>query len=120
MSVTALKNGPRGFRESSTELREIYAYKEALYRFYRTKGYREASEALTAMTDKMASSKIPELRTLRKTLLKWREPILAYFFTGLTNGRTEGYNNLAKLIQRRAFRYKSFENYRLRLLNACA
>ena len=27
---------------------------------------------------------------------------------------------IAKLIQRRAFGYKSFENYRLRLLNACA
>ena len=72
------------------------------------------------MTDKMATSTLPEIKTLRKTLLKWREPILAYFFTGLTNARTEGYNNLAKLIQRRAFGYKSFENYRLRLLNACA
>jgi len=63
---------------------------------------------------------LKEIQTLRKTLMKWGEPILAYFFTGLTNGRTEGYNNLAKLIQRRAFGYKSFENYRLRLLNACA
>ena len=106
--------------ESHPALKEIYYYKEALYRFYRIKGYRKASEALTAMTDKMAGSHIPEIKTLRKTLMKWREPILAYFFTGLTNGRTEGYNNLAKLIQRRAFGYRRFENYRLRLLNACA
>lgn len=102
------------------DLKEVYTYKEALYRFYRIKGFRTAHEALTSLTDQMAKSKLKEIQTLRKTLIKWREPILAYFFTGLTNGRTEGYNNLAKLIQRRAFGYKSFENYRLRLLNACA
>ncbi|MCX6116758.1 MAG: transposase, partial [Proteobacteria bacterium] len=32
----------------------------------------------------------------------------------------EGYNNVAKLIKKRAYGYRSFENYRLRLLNACA
>ena len=106
--------------EEHPELKEIYFYKEALFRFYRIKGYRKAHEMLTSLTDQMAGTGLKEIKTLRKTLIKWREPILAYFFTGLTNGRTEGYNNLAKLIQRRAFGYKSFENYRLRLLNACA
>lgn len=106
--------------EPYPELNEVYQYKEALHRFYRTKGYKKASRIMTHLTDSMALSKIPEILTLRKTLLKWRKEILAYFETGLTNGRTEGYNNLAKLIQRRAFGYKSFANYRLRLLNACA
>ena len=106
--------------EPHPELKEIYEYKEALHRFYRIKGYKRAYETLTAMTDQMARSNVPEIKTLRKTLVKWRKEILAYFFTGLTNGKTEGYNNLAKLIQRRAFGYKSFKNYRLRLLNACA
>lgn len=106
--------------EQHPELKEIYDYKESLHRFYRIKGYRKAHEAFTNMTDQMAHSKVPEIKTLRRTLMKWRKEILAYFFTGLTNGRTEGYNNLAKLIQRRAFGYKSFANYRLRLLNACA
>jgi transposase len=52
--------------------------------------------------------------------MKWRTEILAYFATGLTNGRTEGFNNKAKLVKRRAYGYRSFANYRLRLLNACA
>ena len=72
------------------------------------------------ITDRMALSKLTEIKTLRRTLLKWRTEILAYFETGLTNGRTEGYNNLAKLVQKRAFGYKNFRNYRLRLLSACA
>lgn len=106
--------------EQYPELKEIYNYKEALHMFYRIKGVRRAHNTLTNLTDSMACSQMPEILTLRKTLLKWRQEILAYFYTGLTNGRTEGYNNLAKLIQRRAFGYKNFENYRLRLLNACA
>ena len=36
---------------------------------------------------------------------------------GLTNGRTEGFNNKAKLVKKRAYGYRSFRNYRLRLLN---
>ncbi len=52
--------------------------------------------------------------------MKWRTEILAYFATGLTNGRTEGFNNKAKLVKRRAYGYRSFAKYRLRLLNAWA
>lgn len=106
--------------EPHPELKTIYGWKERLHGFYRIKGYDRAALALTAMTDEMAHSHIKEIKTLRKTLMRWRPEILGYFKTGLTNGRTEGYNNLAKLIQRRAFGYKSFQNYRLRLLNACA
>ena len=108
------------YMEKYPELQELYRYKEILHRFYRTKGFNRASSALTNITDRMAESLIPEIKTLRRTLMKWRVEILAYFETGLTNGRTEGYNNLAKLVQKRAFGYKNFRNYRLRLLSCCA
>jgi transposase len=65
----------------------------------------------------MADSKLKEIKTLRKTLMKWRQEILNYFRTGITNARTEGFNNIAKLLQRNAFGFKSFENYRLKVLN---
>lgn len=108
------------YLEQYPELQELYRWKERLHKFYRMKGYYRAHLALREMCDEMAFSLLPEIKTLRKTLLKWREEILNYFLTGLTNGRTEGYNNLAKLVQKRAFGYKSFRNYRLRLLSACA
>jgi len=102
------------------DLQELYRWKEIIHRFYRTKGFRRASSALTMITDRMAGSQLQEIKTLRRTLMKWRTEILAYFETGLTNGRTEGYNNIAKLVQRRGFGYKSFRNYRLKVLTACA
>ncbi len=101
-------------------LRELCALKEALHRLYRIKGHRRAKDALTRLTDAMALSSLPEVRTLRTTLVYWRREVLGYFITRLTNARTEGYNGKAKLVIRRAYGYKSFRNYRLRLLSSCA
>jgi len=102
------------------ELRQLYVAKEAMHSLYRIRGRDRARLALTALTDSLAASPLPELQTFRRTLLRWRREILAYFGTGLTNGRTEGFNNKAKLVKKRAYGYRSFQNYRLRLLNACA
>ena len=52
-------------------------------------------------------------------LVKWREEVLNYFENRITNARTEGFNNVAKLIQKRAYGVKSFKFYRLRYLSAC-
>jgi transposase len=101
-------------------LRELYDAKEALSGFYRIRSYGQASRVLTAMTDRLALSSVPELQTFRATLLRWRREVLAYFRTHSTNGMTEGFNGKAKLVKRRAYGYRSFTNYRLRLLNACA
>lgn len=102
------------------ELNEVYHYKEALHRLYRTKGYKQARRALIKLTDRMAASKLPEIKTLRRTLMRWREEVLNYFRDRITNARTEGFNNVAKLVQKRSYGVKSFKMYRLRYLNACA
>lgn len=104
------RNALHAWLDQHEVIREVYFYKEALHRFYRTRGYNKASRALIKLTDQMALSELREIKTLRKTLIKWRSEILAYFKTGLTNGRTEGYNRLAKLYQYRAFGYRSFKN----------
>ena len=101
-------------------LRELCATREALFGLYRTRGHGRASRALTRLTDALALSSLPELKTLRTTLMRWRREVLAYFLCRLTNGRVEGFNGKAKLVIRRAYGYKSFRNYRLRLLSCCA
>jgi len=109
----------RRFLESYPELHELYVWKERLHGFYRIRGHKHASRAFTAMTDAMALSQLPEIKTLRKTLLKWRVEILNYFLSRITNARTEGFNNKAKVVKRRAYGYRSFRNYRLKVLTAC-
>jgi len=103
--------------EHHPKLKEIYFFKEALHRFYRMRGFNKAARALIKLTDQMALSSLDEIKTLRKTLMSWRNEILQYFINKTTNARTEGFNNLAKLLQKRAFGFRSFFNYRLRLLS---
>jgi transposase len=102
------------------ELRELYDAKEALAGFYRIRSFKQAARVFTQLTDRLARSAVPELQTFRATLMRWRNEVLAYVRTRATNGMTEGFNGKAKLVKRRAYGYRSFTNYRLRLLNACA
>ena len=101
---------------SSTEAKRCWG----LRRFCRIFGHARAKRALFTLVDRMAFSSLPEVLTLRATLWRWRRELLAYFVCRLTNARTEAFNGKAKLVIRRAYGYKSFTNYRLRLLSACA
>lgn len=102
------------------ELNEIYWVKESIHKLYRCRGIKWASKSLTKLTDALAHTNIKELKSLRTTLMKWRNEILNYFENKMTNARTEGFNTVCKQLQRRAYGYKSFYNYRLRVLYACS
>ncbi|MFH1223708.1 MAG: ISL3 family transposase [Pseudomonadota bacterium] len=106
--------------EQNPDVREIYQYKEAVHRFYRTKGKNKAEQALTNLIARMKTSTLNEVKTTAMTLNLWKNEILNYFENRITNARTEGFNNKAKLVKRMAYGYKNFNNYRLRLLNACS
>lgn len=107
------------FLESYPTLKELYMWKEEIYKLYRIKGYRRAELSLNTTLLAMKLSQLPEIRRLSKTLLKWKKEILNYFEMPLTNGRVEGFNNKASLVRKRGFGYRNPNNYRLRLLSAC-
>lgn len=114
------KSALRKWLAKFPELAEIYSWKEKLHAFYRIHGFERAKRAFIHITDEMSRSLLPEIKTLRRTLMRWRNEILNYFKHRLTNARTEGYNNVAKVIKRRSYGFRNFNNYRLRLLNACS
>ncbi len=58
----------------------------------------------------------PEVRSLGRTLLKWKHQIVAWHQAHVTNGPTEAMNNLIKRVKRAAFGFRSFRNYRIRAL----
>ena len=102
------------------DLNELYRAKEKLYEFYRTKGLNRAVQSFHRLIEQMSKSNLPELNKLKNTLIKWKHEILRYFERGVTNALSEAINNSAKRLQRRACGYKSFKNYRLAVLSACA
>ncbi|WP_200806805.1 transposase, partial [Paucidesulfovibrio gracilis] len=59
------------------------------------------------------------LKTLGRTLYSWREEVACMFRFARSNGITEGFHRKMKLIQRRAYGFRNFENYRLRVKVLC-
>ena len=59
-------------------------------------------------------------RKLGRTIEYWQEEIGRMFRFTRSNGITEGFHRKMKLIQRRAYGFRNFENYRLRVRILCA
>jgi transposase len=57
-----------------------------------------------------------EVRSLGRTLKNWRNEIIAWHKFHISNGSTEGANNLIKRVKSVAFGFRSFRNYRVRAL----
>ena len=66
-----------------------------------------------------AGSGLRPLLTLARTLESWQEEIACMWRFTKNNGITEGFHRKMKLIQRRAYGFRNFENYRLRVLAQC-
>src|SRR5690625_1347574 len=58
-------------------------------------------------------------RSLAATLRSWLEPIVAMWRFSKTNGITEGFHTTMEMLSRRAYGFRNFENYRLRVLAQC-
>ncbi len=56
---------------------------------------------------------------LGQTLYAWREEIAAMWRFSRNNGITEGFHNKMELINRQAYGFRNFENYRLRVKVLC-
>jgi transposase len=57
-----------------------------------------------------------EVRSLGRTLIRWRDQIAAWHQAHVSNGPTEAANNLIKRVKRVAFGFTRFRNYRIRVL----
>jgi transposase len=102
------------------ELRILYAFKERIKMFYRTRGYDRAKNVMEFMLSELKNySHIRELKTLSSTLTRWKLEILNYFRTGLNNGIAEGFNNKISVLKNNAYGYMNEEHFRLRVLSAC-
>jgi transposase len=100
-------------------LRRAWLLKEDFRRWYRTASAATARLELRAWRRMIADlPDLPEIRALEGMLTQWQEEILNYFTFRVTQGPVEGQNHRAKVIQRRAYGYRNFTNYRRRLLLA--
>ena len=67
----------------------------------------------------LKDSPFESMSTLGKTLESWSEEIVRMWRFTKSNGITEGFHNKMEMISRRAYGFRNFENYRLRVRVLC-
>lgn len=76
-----------------------------------------AEAFVTRLADDLRDDSMPpEVRSLGRTISRWRDQIVAWHHAHVSNGPTEAVNNLVKRIKRVAFGITNFRNYRIRAL----
>ena len=80
---------------------------------------RKLASLFTRIIGQLKDSLFKPMLTLAKTLSAWAQPIACMWRFTRNNGITEGFHRKMKLIQRRAYGFKNFENYRLRVIAQC-
>ena len=102
----------------------LYEYLHELCALLRVKertarGCRRYVVSLLEKIEQLRESPFAALQTLGKTLHTWREEVARMFRYTKNKGITEGFHRKMKLIQRRAYGFRNFENYRLRVRVLC-
>jgi transposase len=69
--------------------------------------------------DQLRQVGLPQLVQLGQTLSRWSQEIVAMWRFTRNNGITEGFHNKMELINRQAYGFRNFENYRLRVKVLC-
>ena len=112
-------------RERQPALAPLWEFKEQLCQLLlvktRTKRQcRRLVAQLLEAIEALKASGFESLRTLGESLSRWREEIACMWRFSKNNGITEGFHTKMEMISRRAFGFKNFENYRLRVKVMCS
>ncbi len=100
------------------DLREAYLLKETFYSFLASGDRYEAKQRLLAFRAQALVAELPEFEACLTMLKNWERYILNAFDCPYSNGFTEGCNNKIKVLKRLAFGFRSFRNFRSRILLA--
>lgn len=103
----------------------MYRFKRQLHRLLmkKTMTARRCKKVIPLflkMVKALKQSGFKRLNTLGKTLYQWRDEVVRMWRFSKNNGITEGFHRKMKLIQRRAYGFRNFENYRLRVRVLCS
>lgn len=97
--------------EEYPELGRVYRLKEKLRHIFNTCD--NWSDGLLRITNWLRGA-MSYLPGSCGTIIRWLGEIIAYFDNGTTQGVVEGINNKLKLIKRRGYGFRNFDNFALR------
>lgn len=102
----------------------IYQFQQQLHtllmkRALTQNGCRKIIPTFLEMLAELKQSSFKALASLGKTLCSWKDEVARMWRFSKSNGITEGFHRKMKLIQRRAYGFRNFENYRVRVRVLC-
>lgn len=102
-------------------LKAMYHAKQKLNRLLlrKTMTRKTAKRHLPKLLKLLKQLKASPLHGLANTLTSWLEAIVGMWRFSKTNGITEGFHTKMEMMSRRAYGFRNFENYRLRVLTHC-
>jgi len=114
----------KAYLKANPAVEAVYAFWQQLGRLLRLKSRtarhcRYLIPVFRKWVRQLRSSGFAPLRLLGETLESWQEEIVRMWRFTKNNGITEGFHNKMEMISRRAFGFRNFENYRLRVRVLC-
>lgn len=105
-------------------MRAVYEFKTGLVelllkKHQNQKQARDLIPQLLWHIEECRKSPLPRFQELARTLKHWLEPIARMWRFTKNNGITEGLHTKMEMISRRAFGFRNFKNYRLRVIALC-
>lgn len=97
---------------SDSELAKTYWFYQKVKTYFNAKNHIGLINTLVEAPDGLSKS----MNTSVETLLKFQDEVKNSLHYKYSNGGIEGTNNLIKVIKRIAFGYRSYENFRSRIL----
>ncbi len=109
------------YLEAFPVLQALYAIKQHLMNFLllktvKAKRARRLLPRFLTLIQQLVNS---PARPLAETLQSWLVPIVRMWRFSKSNGMTEGFHTKMEMITRRAFGFRNFLNYRMRVLALC-
>lgn len=99
------------------EVQDAWSAKESIRDIYQIDDPQVAWEFIHQLVEDLQDRSLPpEVNRLGRTIARWATQIVNWHHARVTNGPTEGLNNMIKRIKRIAYGFRNFANYRIRAL----
>ena len=113
-----------GYLQAHPAIASLYPFKQKLWDLLRPHGLtpvacRPRIREFLDCIRQLKESPFASLASLGQTLEDWQEEIARMWRFSRNNGITEGFHTKMEMISRRAFGFKNFDNYRLRVRACC-
>ena len=107
-------------KEKNERLYEMYLLKEDfLSIFDRNNDRNSAKDMILEWIENIKKTTFEALKKFARSIIKRLQTILNWFDCPVSNGKSEGVNNLIKTLLKRGYGYKDFEYFRLKVLQKC-